>query len=136
MTRFSAVRWTHVSTFLLLLYWAALMAGTHLPGSAVPATPVSDKSLHFMAFLGLGFLLAWTWTTRRPFLPVGAFVAVLIAVAYAAIDEITQAFIPGRFADVVDWYYDVAGTIAGTTIFCAVDWLFRRVFRGSGRQVN
>ena len=130
MTRFTSVRWSHVSTSLLLLYWSALILGTHLPGSFVPATPVSDKSLHFMAFLGLGFLLAWTWTTRRPFLPAGAFVVVLVAVVYAAIDEITQTYIPGRFVDVVDWGYDVAGTIAGTAVFFAVNAVFRRVFRG------
>ena len=76
-------------------------------------TPVSDKNLHFMAFFGLSFLLAWSWTTRRPFLPAGALFAVLVAVVYGAFDEITQAFIPGRFADVADWYYDAAGTIAG-----------------------
>jgi VanZ family protein len=119
-----------VSTFLLLLYWAALVSGTHLPGSAVPATPVSDKSLHFMAFCGLAFLLAWTWTLRRPFLPAGAFVAVLVAVVYAAIDEITQNLVPGRSADVADWYYDVAGAVTGTAIFFGVDATFRRAFGG------
>ncbi len=70
MTRLASVRWSHVSTLLLLLYWAALMCGNSSSRLIrFRPTPVSDKSLHFMAFFGLGFLLAWTWTTRRPFLP-------------------------------------------------------------------
>ncbi|MHB8865794.1 MAG: VanZ family protein [Pirellulaceae bacterium] len=124
------MRWPHVSAFLLLLYWTALVLGTHLPGSAVPAMPASDKSLHFVAFGGLGFLLSWTWATRRPIWPAGAFFVVLIAALYAGVDEITQTLVPGRYADVADWGCDVAGAIAGTAGYCAMEVVLRRVFRG------
>ncbi len=129
MIRLASVRWSHVSTSLLLLYWAALISGTHLPSNAVPQAPVGDKNLHFMAFFGLSVLLAWSWTTRRPFLPAGALFALLVAVVYGAVDEITQAFIPGRFADVADWYNDAAGAVAGTAVFGAFNAVFRRVVR-------
>ncbi|MCU0960930.1 MAG: VanZ family protein [Pirellulaceae bacterium] len=129
MMRIPRGPWPSASLAALLVYWCALALGTHLPGDALPPTPYSDKSLHFYAFGGLAFLLAWTWRTRRAWLPGGPLFAVLVATTYAALDEYTQTFTPGRYGDVVDWYYDAAGAIAGTAAFWALDLLAQRLTR-------
>ena len=133
MGKLASVCWSRVSTGVALIYWAAMLLGTHLPGPAMPATPYSDKSLHFMAFAGFAVLLAWAWTTRRPFLWGGPLFAVLVAAVYGGLDEFTQTFIPGRYGDVVDWCYDAAGAVSGIAAFLAVQSFSRRMFR-SGHQ--
>jgi VanZ family protein len=134
MGKLTSVRWSHVSTCAVLIYWAAMLVGTHLPGSAVPATPYSDKSLHFMAYAGFAFLLAWAWTTRRPFLWGGLLFPVLLTAGYGGLDEFTQTFIPGRYGDVVDWYYNMAGAVTGVGVFFVVEFLGRRVFRWGNQK--
>ena len=120
MGKFVSWRWSHVSTAAVLVYWAAMLLGTHLPGPAVPSTPYSDKTLHFVAYAGLAFLLAWAWATRRRFLWGGPVFALLVAALYGGLDEITQTFIPGRFGDVLDWCYDALGAVTGVGAFAIV----------------
>lgn len=121
--------WSQVALAALVVYWSALVLGTHLPGKSLPATPYSDKTLHFYAFSGLAFLLAWNWRTRRTWLPGGPGFAVLVATLYGALDEFTQTFTPTRDGDIVDWYYDVAGAIAGTAAFWVVSLVLARLLR-------
>ena len=80
-----------------------------------------------MAYAGLAFLLSWAWSTRRPFGWPGALFALCVAAGYGGLDELTQLFIPGRDCDVVDWLYDVVGTLTGIGAFLVVDWCVRRV---------
>ena len=100
-------------TAALVVYWAALCVGTHVPGRFVGKTLISDKALHFWAYAGLSFLLA----TLLPRLGVRSWsvywAALLIAVCYGALDELAQIPIPGRTADIADWWADVAGAVAG-----------------------
>jgi VanZ family protein len=96
------------------LYWAALFLGTHLPSQGIPG--VSDKSLHFLAYAGLGFLLAWAVASFRPTWRLLVLVLVTTA-AYGAFDEITQMLVPSRQADLWDWGADVLGGIAGIACY-------------------
>ncbi len=134
--KYAALKWSHVSTGAVLAYWAAMLLGTHLPGSAVPETPYSDKTLHFTAYAGFAFLLAWAWATRRRFLWCGPVFAVLVAGLYGALDELTQTFIPGRFGDLGDWCYDLLGTLTGVAVFCVVEPLGRWAWRRTGRHAQ
>jgi VanZ family protein len=84
--------------------------------SAVPVPrDVSDKSLHFLAYMMLGVLvfraLSGGWParmTRR-----SALGAMLITVAYGASDEVHQMFVPGRSSELADLYADAAGAAVG-----------------------
>lgn len=87
--------------------------------SALPSAPlpenVSDKTGHFVAYAVLGVLATravagglprrLTWSI--------ALLAMLIASGYGALDEVHQAFVAGRSADVHDWYADTAGAVIG-----------------------
>jgi hypothetical protein len=56
-----------LAPILLAVYWIMLFTGTHLPGSSVKSIHVNDKMLHFLAFAGLSFLLAWSIPSRLGF---------------------------------------------------------------------
>lgn len=92
------------------LLWAAVLfafsSRSTLPGDLGGGL---DKVVHFGAYAVLGVLLAYgavqsRLTMRWP---------VLIGLAYAASDEIHQAFVPGRSPDVADWTADALGVAAG-----------------------
>ncbi len=97
----------------LIVYWVALCIGTHVPGGFAGTPWVSDKTLHFVAYVGLGFLLAAMLSLSGIRDSRVYWTALLVAVGYGAIDELGQIPIPGRTADVVDWLADVAGAVAG-----------------------
>jgi VanZ family protein len=42
---------------------------------------------------------------------------VLLGSAYAATDEVHQAFVAGRHASPLDWLIDTAGVIAGVLLY-------------------
>jgi len=95
--------------------------------------PVSDKVVHCAEYAVLGFLLAHaalsTWP--RHSIVRAAALALLITVAWGVLDEVHQAFVPGRDADVFDLVADVLGGLIGTSLRAAV-----RRFRAASRTAS
>ena len=98
----------------LVLYWAALFIATHIRMPKMNDLPGgSDKWMHYIAYTGLGGLLA-AWLSargasiRRLWLVVPA-----VCLAYATADELLQQLVPTRSADVLDGLADLAGAITG-----------------------
>lgn len=123
-----ASRWALLLAAALVLYWGALFVGTHLPGDPLHglAGQGRDKLIHGAAFAGLALLLANVvcWWTRPTLLHYAAMFALLAL--YAAVDEWSQSFVPGRTADVKDWIADAIGITLGLGIFAVAMWFWRR----------
>jgi VanZ family protein len=95
-----------ISACVLILYWPALFVLAHVPiPRVVREADVSDKSLHFLAYLILTFLI-WSavsgdrkvrWRRAAPWL-----VLFVIAV-YGIFDEWLQTYISERSCDVRDY---------------------------------
>lgn len=119
-------RWLVFGT--LAVYWLGIFIATHLPTlpEAVDLSQISDKTLHFGAYAGLGFLLSasvaavWNWSFLRA-------AAVLLSLSlYGVADELLQ--IPmNRTADVADWQADVLGGVTGVAAFSVVWAIFWRL---------
>jgi hypothetical protein len=118
--RRGTANWVRVA--ILAGYWLAIFTGTHLPGRIVQGAVSNDKMAHFGALAGLAFLLAWVLAPFRPSRRV-IVITFLVAVTYAAIDEVTQMLVPSRSADIHDWYADVAGAVIGIFAYM-VSWVF------------
>jgi VanZ family protein len=100
----------------LIIYWIILFIATTLPVQSVPSIAISDKINHLIAYFGLSTLLYLTLIYQRKseFLFNNApSVATIIASVYGALDELHQMFVPGRFAEVLDWLADLGGAILG-----------------------
>jgi hypothetical protein len=119
MRRF--VKWfdrrrTHV--LLLILYWPALFVLAHIPiPQMVYAARVSDKALHYVAYLILTFLL---WFAISPSEKVnwrGKKIWILAAIiaAYGVADEVIQGLV-GRNCDLGDFGADLIGAAAALVI--------------------
>ena len=110
---------------VLAAYWLCIFVGTHLPnmGEIVDLRfEVNDKVKHFSAFFLLGGLLCYVTNSPR-WLKRFAIIGV-VGMTYAAIDEITQNFIPGRYPDVLDFVADAAGLWTAIAIYVAAKCIY------------
>ena len=104
-----------LAIIVLTCYWLLIFLGTHLPLSVNIAGQTNDKVKHFSAFFVLGGLLCYVTNSPRWFL---RFTSIgLAGMAYAAIDEWTQRFIPGRVPDVADFVADALGLWTAISIY-------------------
>ncbi|MGK9477606.1 VanZ family protein [Melioribacter sp. OK-6-Me] len=104
----------------LLIYWLFLFSLTTIPADKLPQIFIwQDKLQHFIAYLILSMLLTLTVHfqnkiykfAQRPFSVTFWFTTI-----YASIDEIHQAFIPGRYCDIFDLIFDITGGTVGIFI--------------------
>ena len=76
----------------------------------------------FTAFFGLGLLLCYVTNSQRWAL---RFIAIgLAGMTYAGLDEFTQQFVPGRFADVNDFLADALGLWTAIALYVFAKWLY------------
>ncbi|GAB4311677.1 MAG: hypothetical protein Kow0059_01870 [Candidatus Sumerlaeia bacterium] len=112
--------------------WAAFLffLSSRTPAELPPAgwlPPGTDKVVHALLYAVLGVLLlrAFAQGSRvRGWRAVAA--AAAAAVAYGAFDELHQAFVPGRSADLADLAADALGAALGA-------WVYRQRFIRPGR---
>ncbi len=114
------------------LYMAVIFAVSSL--SRLPTLPLhpSDKTLHGLAFGGLGLIVTWA-ASRGQWSRIGPrtiLIAVLVCAAYGWTDEFHQRFVPGRQYDLWDLAADTAGGLAAAM----AAWAWGIISRGSGRH--
>ncbi len=77
----------------------------------LPGLSANDKVVHVVLYSVMGLLLGWGWIKsgrRHSHLLVLAF-----GIAYAAVDEFHQMFVPYRIPSVADWLADLLGLVLG-----------------------
>jgi VanZ family protein len=111
------------ATAILLL---AMFIGTHLPANLSPGFTVSDKLIHFLAFMILTMCLLTSWELSTGILqPQHYFAVWLFCTLYGAVDEITQIPV-GRVCDGLDWLADVGGILVGLILYRLLrPWWYR-----------
>ena len=108
-----------LTLFLLLPYWVAIFILAHIPiPKLVYKAQVSDKTIHFLAYLILVFLF---WFAMNPgkkvnWCKASVWWALLIMAGYGAIDELLQGYV-GRSCDAMDFAADLIGAFAGLILF-------------------
>jgi len=104
----------------LIFYWPTLFILAHIPiPQLVREAHVSDKSLHFIAYLILVFLL---WFALNPDRKVSwrrasAWWVLLIMAVYGVADELLQRYMATRSCDVRDYVADLVGSLTGLILF-------------------
>jgi hypothetical protein len=109
-----------ITTALLVIYWPTLFILAHIPiPQFVRQAHVSDKILHFLAYLILVFLL---WFTISPDKKVSwrraaAWLVILVMIGYGAADELLQRYVAGRSCDIRDFAADLVSALTGLILF-------------------
>jgi VanZ family protein len=100
----------------MALIWALSSLST-LP--SIEEIPFKDKGAHFIEYAALGFLYRYALT--RQFAEWKALKVVLFtifcALVWGLLDELHQAFVPGRDSSLLDVCADVLGAIIGAALF-------------------
>jgi VanZ family protein len=108
-----------ITIAVLVLYWIVLAIVSHIPiPQLVYQAQVSDKWLHYLAYLNLVFLL---WFSARPDSKVswhGWFVWLIFfaTAASGGLDELTQPYF-GRTCDIWDFVANTEGILAALVMF-------------------
>jgi VanZ family protein len=100
----------------LTLYWPVLFVLTHIPiPRVIRQADVSDKSLHFLTYLVLTFLLLSVLSDDRKvnWRRVMPWLVLFVIVLYGIFDELLQGYVSGRSSDVRDFIFDLAGVLTG-----------------------
>lgn len=100
-------------------YWPAIFVATHVPmsGSMVGRMGMSDKTMHFLAYLAL---VSLAWFAVSPFekvkwSKVKVWIILAAIVWYGAFDEWLQGFV-GRSPDIYDFYADIGAAFTALLI--------------------
>lgn len=102
---------------MTLAYAGVIFYLSSQPHGEMQLFPYADKILHLIIYAVLGGLCAWSLGVARiGKWGRGAYVAVILATAYGIIDEIHQAYVPGRHAEIFDVAADAAGALAGAAL--------------------
>jgi VanZ family protein len=76
-----------------------------------------DKLVHFLIFGLVGVLVL---RSRKPITWRWAFISILLVSCYGAMDELRQAFTPGRAVEWQDWLADTLGACVSIFLYKAV----------------
>lgn len=120
------VLWAWAPALLYMgLIWTLSSFDLDIP---IERFPLRDKGVHVVEYGVLGFLLAHaafrTWP--RHHVVRTATLAVCITVLWGWLDEIHQAFVPGRSSEALDLLADTVGAFAGTGARAAVRFFARQ----------
>jgi len=112
----------------MALIWALSSIPMQLDLSRIP---FRDKGVHFVEYGTLGALFAHalvlTWRERSVRLV--WLVATLATVLWGAIDEIHQAFVPGRNSDAIDLVADTLGAATFAALYLVRRYVCMRAAR-------
>ncbi|MEM8678692.1 MAG: VanZ family protein [Planctomycetota bacterium] len=101
------------------IYTFSLVCGTHWPSTPWPTRlTLVDKLLHFAAYLVLAILVAMNWAPALTIQRIAFYRRALFGLLiFAAVDELTQGPVPGRYPDILDWLADGLGIVVGLILF-------------------
>jgi VanZ family protein len=119
--RFARAPFTRLS--VLMLYLIGMVLATHWPHidryapEGIRCLPCVDKLVHGCLYFGWAALWGWVlWSESRQHRWGGLLGLLLGGLLWAAVDELTQAFV-GRQPSVVDFMADLIGLMVGLAIW-------------------
>ena len=112
-----------------------LLRAIGLGGSADVLSAIVRKSAHVVAYAVLGGLVVWAMAARARVSRRLIAWSVVVACSYAVSDELHQAWVPGRSAEVRDVLIDTAGAAVGAPL---AGWIFTRHYKSArvGKYTN
>jgi VanZ family protein len=91
----------------------------------LPDLPFRDKLAHAVEYGILSVLNLWALRRSSSHGALRSlFTAVLLTSAWGYLDEVHQAYVPGRFSDVYDWIADTCGAIVFASL-ATIAWRMR-----------
>jgi VanZ family protein len=99
----------HVAAWTCLVLLAVL---SWLPAEAMIRTGINGRIEHFIAYMGTMLVVGAAHGLR-----LGLFRLLAMLIAYAAVLELGQLYVPGRHSSVFDFAASASGVVAGAIAF-------------------
>jgi VanZ family protein len=127
-TRRLALAWAPAAAYMAIIWIVSSMEQPNFP---VSLFPLRDKGVHATEYAVLAFLVAHACVHTFATYPLArvAVVAVMLTCLWGFLDEVHQAFVPGRSSDLLDLVADTIGALIGTTV--RVAFVLRAAPRGA-----
>lgn len=117
--------------FVCLVWMAVIFAFSHQANSGhITEAYLHDANVpirklgHFTEFGILAFLYAGLFSRIKSLTDARArMLALIVAVLYAASDELHQAFVPGRSSSIVDVWIDAGGALMALLVVAMIRWI-------------
>jgi VanZ family protein len=124
------VAWAPAALYMAVIWMVSSMEAPTFP---VSAFPFRDKGVHATEYAVLAFLFGHACLHTWDGLPRArvAFVAVMLTFFWGFLDEMHQAFVPGRSADLLDLCADSIGAVCGVGARFTLSSFGRRPARGA-----
>ena len=122
--------WLPAVLYTTLIWW---LSSQVLQVPYVSRVPLQDKGIHFLEYGALSwFITLAVVITWRDSGPRAVAIGSLMTVALGFLDELHQAFVPGRFSDAGDLLADAIGAVTFSILYvlCVRVLLSRRGARG------
>jgi hypothetical protein len=87
--------------------------------------PFRDKGVHFLEYGLLAFMMTHAVRVTWPRARFGLTAAWWLTASLGLTDELHQAYVPGRSADIYDLVADALGAVAAITLYCLLGALWR-----------
>jgi VanZ family protein len=113
-----AIAWAPPVLYMLLIAFLSSR-----PGQVdFEHVPWNDKGAHFLEYAVLSVLVCRTLarTLREPSLLRVFLIASVLTAGWGYLDELHQAFVPGRHSDLRDVIADALGGLGGATLYAFV----------------
>jgi len=115
----------HYKSFLiaLIILTLSVLSTDEIAPRSITSIPYADKVVHFLLYTGLSLILFIEFNKSFLSLFPGLVIPLLISILYGGLIEIVQMFIPYRSADIIDFLFDIGGTLMGMALF----FLWRKI---------
>lgn len=129
-TRHLVLAWLPAVLYMLLIWTLSSFPMMNVP---IGSVPFKDKGVHFVEYGVLSFLLSHALRGSWPRLGAGRrfLIATVGTLVWGMLDEIHQAYVPGRQSDINDVVADALGALLGASLF----WLLHTL-RAANSQTS
>jgi len=107
----------------LILSIIIVLIITLTPGDGNVAGKYLDKLVHFIIFLILSINISYKYYKTEKLTS-----AIILAIIFGLLSEVTQQFIPGRGMDIYDGIADTLGVAGGYYLYRTLHLKFDKVF--------
>ncbi|MCD6117766.1 VanZ family protein [bacterium] len=106
----------HLPAFLMAVL---ILTVSSIPRLQAPSIGIEleDKAAHFFEYSIFSILVYRSLAAGRKSRREAFLLTIMFMFVFGAADELHQKFIPGRFAEVLDFIADVSGAVSGVILF-------------------
>ncbi len=117
------LRYYKSTIIALIILSLSIVSTDEIAPHSILIIPNADKYVHFLMYGGLSFILLIEFNRKFFSIYPGLVVPLFVSILYGGFIEMVQILIPYRSADIIDFLFDIGGSLFGLLLF----FLWRKI---------